>query len=70
MDKKIRYKHLNEEWTEICKQIQVLQRRRVQIYKEAEEINPGKIVLKIERSPSIYYDFEQKDIDQFKDQRS
>ena len=70
MDKEIRYKHLNEEWTEICKQIQILQRRRVQIYKEAEEINPGKIVLKIERSPSIYYDFEQKDIDQFKDQRS
>ncbi len=70
MDKEIRYKHLNEEWTEICKQIQILQRRRVQIYKEAEEINPGKIVLKIERSPSVYYDFNQKDIDQFKDQRS
>lgn len=69
MDKEIRYKHLNEEWTEICKQIQVLQRRRVQIYKEAEEINPGKIVLKIERSPSIYYDFEQKDIYQFKDKK-
>lgn len=69
MDKKIRYKNLNEEWTEICKQIQVLQRRRVQIYREAEEINPGKIVLKIERSPSIYYDFDQKDIDQFKNER-
>jgi hypothetical protein len=70
MDKEIRYKHLNEEWTEICKQIQILQRRRVQIYKEAEEINPGKIVLKIERSPSVYYDFNQKDIDQFKNERS
>ena len=69
MDKEIRYKNLNEEWTEICKQIQVLQRRRVQIYREAEEINPGKIVLKIERSPSIYYDFDQKDIDQFKNER-
>ena len=69
MDKEIRYKNLNEEWTEICKQIQVLQRRRVQIYREAEEINPGKIVLKIERSPSIYYDFDQKDIDQFKNEK-
>lgn len=51
-----RYNDLNEEWTEICKQLQILQKRRVQIYKEANEINPGKIVLKIERSPSIYED--------------
>lgn len=69
MDKEIRYKHLNEEWTDICKQMQILQRRRVQIYQEAEEINPGKIVLKIERSPSIYYDFNQNDIDQFLNER-
>ena len=69
MDKKIRYKHLNEEWTEICKQMQILQRRRVQIYKEAEEIKPGDIVLKIERAPSIYQDFGGKDIDQFLNER-
>lgn len=69
MDKEIRYKHLNEEWTEICKQMQVLQRRRRQIYQEAEGINPGKIVLKIERSPSIYHDFNQNDIDQFLNER-
>lgn len=69
MDKKIRYKHLNEEWTDICKQMQILQRRRVQIYQEAEEIKPGNIVLKIERSPSIYHDFNQKDIDQFLKER-
>ena len=42
-----RYNDLNEEWTEICKQLQILQKRRVQIYKEADEINPGKIVLSI-----------------------
>jgi len=69
MDKEIRYKHLNEEWTEICKQMQVLQRRRRQIYQEAEEINPGKMVLKIERSPSIYLDLNQNDIDQFLNER-
>jgi hypothetical protein len=70
MDKEIRYKHLNEEWTEICKQIQTLQRRRVQIYKEAEGIKPGNIVLKIERSPSIYYDLNNQDIDQFIKERT
>jgi hypothetical protein len=69
MEQKIRYKHLNEEWTEICKQIQVLQRRRVQLYKEAEDLNPGKIVLKIEKSPSIYFDLEGNDIDQFLNER-
>lgn len=69
-DKEIRYKHLNEEWKEICKQIQTLQRRRVQIYKEAEEIKPGNIVLKIERSPSIYYDLNNQDIDQFIKERT
>lgn len=69
MDKEIRLKHLNEEWTEICKQMQILQRRRVQIYKEAEEITPGKTVLKIERSPSIYFDLQNQDIDQFKEER-
>jgi hypothetical protein len=53
----------------VCRQIQILQRRRVQIYKEAEEIHPGKIVLKIERAPSIYQDFEGKDIDQFLSER-
>jgi len=56
---------LNKEWTEICKQIQTLQRRRVQIYKEAEDLNPRSIQLKIERSPSIYYDLEGNDIDQY-----
>ena len=69
MEQEIRYKHLNEEWTEICKQIQVLQRRRVQLYKEAEDLNPGKIVLKIEKSPSIYFDLEGNDIDQFLNER-
>jgi hypothetical protein len=69
MDKEIRYKELNDEWTDVCHQIQILQKRRVQIYKEAEEINPGKIVLKIERSPSIYNDFEGKNIDQFLNER-
>jgi hypothetical protein len=69
MDKEIRYKELNDEWTDVCRQIQILQKRRVQIYKEAEGINPGKIVLKIERSPSIYKDFEGKDIDQFLNER-
>ena len=69
MDKEIRLKHLNEEWTEICKQMQILQRRRVQIYKEAEEITQGKTVLKIERSPSIYFDLQNQDIDQFKEER-
>ena len=64
-----RYNDLNEEWTEICKQLQILQKRRVQIYKEADEINPGKIVLKIERSPSIYEDLEGKNIDQFLNER-
>jgi hypothetical protein len=69
MDKEIRYKHLNEEWTEVCRQMQILQRKRVQIYKESEEIHPGKIVLNIERAPSIYQDFEGKDIDQFLSER-
>lgn len=69
MDKEIRLKHLNEEWTEICKQMQILQRRRVQIYKEIEEITPGETVLKIERSPSIYFDLQNQDIDQFKEER-
>ena len=64
-----RYNDLNEEWTDICKQLQILQKRRVQIYKEADEINPGKIVLKIERSPSIYEDLEGKNIDQFLNER-
>lgn len=69
MENKMSYEHLNDEWTEICKQIQILQKRRVQIYKEAEEINPGKIVLKIERAPSIYYDLKGNDIDQFLNER-
>lgn len=60
-----RAEELNKEWTEICQQIQTLQRRRVQIYKEAEDLNPGSIQLKIERSPSIYYDLEGNDIDQY-----
>jgi hypothetical protein len=64
-----RYKEINKEWTEICNQIQILQRRRVKLYKEAEELNPGKIVLKIERSPSIYFDLEGNDIDQFLNER-
>ena len=42
-----RAEELNKEWTEICQQIQTLQRRRVQIYKEAEDLNPGSIQLKI-----------------------
>jgi hypothetical protein len=64
-----RYKEINKEWTETCKQIQILQRNRLQLYKEAEEINPGKIVLKIEKSPSIYFDLEGNDIDQFLNER-
>ena len=60
-----RAEELNKEWTEICQQIQTLQRRRVQIYKEAEDLNPGSIQLKIERAPSIYYDLEGNDIDQY-----
>lgn len=63
------FKGINNEWTAICKAIQILQRRRVEIYKEAEEINPGGIVLKIERSPSIYFDLEGNDIDQFLNER-
>ena len=64
-----RAEDLNKEWTEICQQIQTLQRRRVQIYKEAEDLNPGSIQLKIERSPSIYYDLEGNDIDQYLNER-
>jgi hypothetical protein len=64
-----RAEELNKEWTEICQQIQTLQRRRVQIYKEAEDLNPGSIQLKIERSPSIYYDLEGNDIDQYLNER-
>lgn len=65
----IRSEELNKEWTEICQQIQTLQRRRVQIYKEAEDLNPGSIKLKIERAPSIYYDLEGNDIDQYLNER-
>jgi hypothetical protein len=50
--------------------MQALQRRRVQIYKEAEEIKSGNIVLKIERSPSIYYDLNNQEIDQFIKERT
>ena len=64
-----RAEELNKEWTEICQQIQTLQKRRVQIYKEAEDLNPGSIQLKIERSPSIYYDLEGNDIDQYLNER-
>jgi hypothetical protein len=64
-----RAEELNKEWTEVCQQIQTLQRRRVQIYKEAEDLNPGSIQLKIERSPSIYYDLEGNDIDQYLNER-
>ena len=64
-----RAEELNKEWTEICQQIQTLQKRRVQIYKEAEDLNPGSIQLKIERSPSIYYDFEGNDSDQYLNER-
>ena len=64
-----RAEELNKEWTEICQQIQTLQRRRVQIYKEAEDLNPGSIQLKIERSPSLYYDLEGNDIDQYLNER-
>jgi hypothetical protein len=62
-------KSINEEWIDVCHQIQILQRRRVQLYKEAEDLNPGKIVLKIEKSPSIYFDLEGNDIDQFLNER-
>jgi hypothetical protein len=64
-----RSEELNKEWTGICQQIQELQRRRVQIYKEAEDLNPGSIKLKIERSPSIYYDLEGNDIDKYLNRR-
>jgi len=62
-------KSINEEWIDVCHQIQILQRRRLQLYKEAEDLNPGKIVLKIEKSPSIYFDLEGNDIDQFLNER-
>ena len=39
------------------------------IYREEEEINPGKIVLKIERVPIIHFDFNGTDIDQFLNER-
>lgn len=68
-NEKLKESHLNDEWTEICKQMQILQRRRVSIYKESEELNPGKIVLKIERAPSIYHDLDGKNIDQFLSER-
>ena len=68
-DQMERYKEINKEWTEICNQMQILQRRRVKLYKEAEELNPGKIVLKIEKAPSIYHDLENNDIDQFLNER-
>jgi hypothetical protein len=67
--KKLKESHLNDEWTEICKQMQILQRRRVSIYKESEELDPGKIVLKIERAPSIYQDLMGNNIDQFLSER-
>ena len=60
---------INKEWTDTCKQMQILQRKRVQLYREAEELNPGKIVLKVEKAPSIYYDLENNDIDQFLNER-
>lgn len=66
---KLKESHLNDEWTEICKQMQILQRRRVSIYKESEELDPGKIVLKIERAPSIYQDLMGNNIDQFLSER-
>jgi predicted secreted acid phosphatase len=53
----------------ICQQIQELQRRRVQIYKEAEDLNPRSIKLKIDKSPSIYFDLDGNDIDQFLNER-
>ena len=64
-----RYKEINKEWTEICNQMQILQRRRVRLYREAEELNPGRIVLKVEKAPSIYLDLENNDIDQFLNER-
>jgi hypothetical protein len=64
-----RLEELNKEWTGICQQIQELQRRRVQIYKEAEDLNPGSIKLKIDKSPSIYFDLDGNDIDQFLNER-
>jgi hypothetical protein len=63
------FNKINDEWTEICNQMQILQRRRVKLYKEAEELKPGRIVLKIERAPSIYHDLENNDIDQFLNER-
>lgn len=60
---------INKEWTDTCKQMQILQRKRVHLYREAEELNPGKIVLKVEKAPSIYYDLENNDIDQFLNER-
>ena len=64
-----RYKEINKEWTEICNQMQILQRRRVRLYREAEELNPGRIVLKVEKAPSIYHDLENNDIEQFLNER-
>lgn len=69
MKKDNKFKKINKEWADICNQMQILQRRRVQLYKEVEELNLGKIILKIERSPSIYYDLENNDIDQFLNER-
>jgi hypothetical protein len=69
MKKDNKFKKINKEWADICNQMQILQRRRVQLYKEAEELNPSKIILKIERSPSIYYDLGNNDIDKFLNER-
>jgi hypothetical protein len=69
MKKDNKFKNINKEWADICNQMQILQRRRVQLYKEAEELNPGKIVLKVERAPSIYFDLGGNDIDKFLNER-
>jgi len=52
----------NKEWTELNKQIQALNEKRVKIYKRYKD-KYGTLNLKIERNVSLYYDFDGIDID-------
>jgi len=52
----------NKEWTELNKQIQALNEKRVKIYKRYKD-KYGTLNLKIERNVSLYYDFNGIDID-------
>jgi hypothetical protein len=55
---------INNKWVELNQQIQKLNRERRGLYdKYVQEYGP--LNLKIERSPSIYYDLKNNDIDIF-----